>query len=68
MVGGETDEKTSNIEARSFVATNIVENVKSSSTKRKEQEWTIEKPKLDHARKLRCIYFIDPEGAEFKKP
>ena len=25
------------------------------------------KPKLDHARRLRGIYFIDPEDKEFKK-
>ena len=27
----------------------------------------MEKPKLDNARKLRGIYFIDPEDAEFKE-
>ena len=40
----------------------------SDASKRKEkQKWTIEKPKLDNARKLRGIYFIDPEDAEFKE-
>ena len=35
--------------------------------KRKEkQKWTIEKPKLENARKLRGIHFIDPEEKEFK--
>ena len=35
----------------------------SDASKRKEkQKWAIEKPKLDDARRLRGIYFIDPEG------
>ena len=34
----------------------------SDASKRKEkQKWAIEKPKLDNARKLRGIYFIDPD-------
>ena len=31
------------------------------------QKWLHEKPKLDNARKLRGIYFIDPEDKEFKE-
>ena len=31
------------------------------------QKWAKEKPKLDNARKLRGIYFIDPEVKEFKE-
>ena len=35
--------------------------------KRKErQKWTIEKPKLKNARRLRGIFFIDPDDEEFK--
>ena len=34
---------------------------------RKKHEWAIEKPKLDNARRLRGIYFIDPEDKEFKE-
>ena len=35
--------------------------------KRKEkQKWAIEKPKLDNARRLRGIYFIDPDDEDFK--
>ena len=30
-------------------------------------KWAIDKPKLDNARRLRGIYFIDPEDAEFKE-
>ena len=39
----------------------------SEASKRKEkQQWTIVKPKFDNARRLRGIYFIDPEDEEFK--
>ena len=39
----------------------------SDASKRKEKpKCTIEKPKLDNARKARGIYFIDPEDEEFK--
>ena len=34
---------------------------------REKQKWSIEKPKLDFARRLRGIYFIDPEDKEFKE-
>ena len=32
----------------------------------KKQEWVIEKPKLEHARKLRGNYSIDPNDEEYK--
>ena len=34
---------------------------------RRSTKWSDEKPKLDHARRLREIYFIDPEDKEFKE-
>ena len=34
---------------------------------KEKQKWSIEKPKFDDARRLRGIYFIDPEGKEFKE-
>ena len=37
-----------------------------AARKREKQEWAIEKPKLDNARRLRVIYFIDPEDGEYK--
>ena len=40
----------------------------SDASKRKEkQKWAIEKPKLDNARRLRGIYFIDPEDEEIEE-
>ena len=39
----------------------------SDASKREEkQQWTIEKPKLDNARRLRGSYFIDLDDEEFK--
>ena len=32
-----------------------------------KHKWAIEKPKLDNARRLRGIYFIDPADMEFKE-
>ena len=34
---------------------------------KEKQKWSDEKPKLDNARGLRGIYFIDPEDKEFKE-
>ena len=31
-----------------------------------KQKWALEKPKLDNARQLRGIFFIEPEDEEFK--
>ena len=40
----------------------------SDASKRKEkQKWTIEKPKLDIARRLRGFFFIDLDDEEFKR-
>ena len=39
----------------------------SDASKRKaKQKFAIEKPKLDNARKLRGIFFIEPEDEDFK--
>ena len=34
---------------------------------KEKQKWSIKKPKLDNARRLRRINFIDPEDKEFKE-
>ena len=38
-----------------------------AAQKKEKQEWAIENPKLDDARNLRGIYFIDPEDGELKE-
>ena len=37
------------------------------AAQKEKQEWVNEQPKLDNARKLRVIYFIDPEDEEYKE-
>ena len=37
-----------------------------AAKKKAKQRWTIEKPKLDNARQLRGIFFIEPNDEEFK--
>ena len=37
-----------------------------AAKKKAKQRWAIEKPKLDNARQLRGIFFIEPEDVEFK--
>ena len=39
----------------------------SDASKRKaKQKWAVEKPKLDNARKLRGVLFIEPKDEDFK--
>ena len=66
MVQGEIDEKTAYIQARSSMARVMEVNGKNAKLKEK-QKWSEEKIHLDNARKLRGIYFIDPEDKEFKE-
>ena len=65
VVRGETDKNAANIQARSFMARTLDENGKNVQLKER-QTWSREKPKLDNARKLRGVYFIDPEDEEVK--
>ena len=60
------DEKTADIQARSFMARILGEMGKNAKLKEK-QKWSHEKLHLDNARKLRGIHFIDPEDKEFKE-
>ena len=66
MVWGEINEKTAYIQARSFMARNLENNGRNAKLKEK-QKWSHEKLHLENARKLRGIYFIDPEDKEFKQ-
>ena len=43
------------------------ENLGRNSKLKERQKWSLEKPQLDNARRLRGIYFIDPEDKEFKE-
>ena len=37
-----------------------------AAKKKAKQRWAIEKPKLDNARQLRGMFFIEPNVEEFK--
>ena len=39
-----------------------------AAKKMEKQEWVVEKPKLDNARQLRDIFFIDQKMESVKKP
>ena len=61
----EEPEEPACIQARSSMAR--VKKSMGKNAKLKEQKWSEEKIHLDNARKLRGIYFIDPEEKEFKE-
>ena len=65
---GRTDKDSSNWQTTwECVARSMDPNWKSRSNERKARKWANEKPKLDKARRLRGIYFIDPEDGESKE-
>ena len=66
MVRGEIDEKTAYIQARSSVARTLEINGKARQAEG-EAKAVRGKLHLENARKLRGIYFIDPEDTEFKE-
>ena len=66
MVRGEINEKTAYIQARSFMARVMEVNGKERQAEGKAK-MAEEKIHLDNARKLRGIYFIDPEDKEYKE-
>ena len=64
MVRGAADKEANNIQARLPVVRKM-ENLSDAAQRKGKQKWAIEKPKLDNARRLRGIYFIDPADAGF---
>ena len=64
MVRGETDKTASDIQARSFMARTLDEIERNAKLRERQK---LKKPKLDNARRLRGICFIDPESKEFKE-
>ena len=61
MVWGETYEETNDLKTRQCMARYVEAYVWCAKHK-----WIIEKPKLDNARQLRGIFFIEPDDDEFK--
>ena len=64
VVLGEINEKTVDIQARSFIARTLGENECQAEGEAKVSH---EKPQLDNPRKLRGNYFIDLEDKEVKE-
>ena len=66
VVRGEINKKTADTQARSSMARALEINGKARQAEG-EAKWSNEKLHLENARKLRGIYFIDPEDNEFKE-
>ena len=64
--GKETDKKAANIQARTKRPELWIKMGRNAKLKER-QKWSHEKTKLDNARKLRGIYFIDLGDKEFKE-
>ena len=67
MIRVETDKTAGNIQARSFMARALDKIGQKCEAEGEAKKWAIEKPKLDNAKRLRGIYFIDPEDKELKE-
>ena len=50
-----------------FLWPDIWKDMSEAAQRKEKQKWANQKPKLDNARRLRGIYFIDPADAEFKE-
>ena len=66
VVPGVTDKSSNNNQTRSCVSQKYGPKLVKPLRKEKNKNWRTEKPKLDNARRLRGIYFIDPEDKEYK--
>ena len=62
----ENNEKTADIQARSFMP-ELWEKMGKNAKLKEKQKWLHEQLHLENARKLRGIYFIDREDKEFKE-
>ena len=65
MVRAETDEKTNDLKGLTNYGPKCG-NLCLTHQNVKRNKWAIEKPKLDNDRRIRGIYFIDPEDGKFK--
>ena len=66
MVRVKTNEKIAYIQARSLWP-EIWKSMGKHAKLKEKQKWSEQKLHLENARKLRGIYFIDPEDTEFKE-
>ena len=66
MVREETDEETNDFKTRQGWP-DMWKHLSDAAKRKAKQNWIIEKPKLDNARQLRGIFFIEPDDEEFKR-
>ena len=67
MVQEEADEKIKQLRDHIMYGPRYGPKLEKAAQKREKQERATEKPKLDNARRLRGIHFIDPEDGEYKE-
>ena len=65
MVREETYKETKNLSSYD-VWPDMWKFMSDAAKKKAKQRWAIEKPKLDNARQLRGIFFVEPEDVEFR--
>ena len=65
MVWEETKKETNHLKTRQWWP-DMWKFLSDAANKKARQRWAIEKPKLDNARQLRGIFFIEPNDEEFK--
>ena len=65
MVRGETDKDPSEYQTISCIE--VWTKIGNAAQNRENQEWAKEKPKLDNDRKMRGLYFVDPDDEEYKE-
>ena len=62
---GETDKSSNNYTTSSYVWPEVWSKIGKSTQNREKQEWAFEKPKVDNARQLIGIHFIDPNDEDY---
>ena len=60
MWAGDRLKKSNDITSRSHIAWRLDENWEAAQRRATQEEWAIEKPKLEDARNARGVYSIDP--------
>ena len=65
MVQGESDKKANDLKAWQCMVRYVVACVTQRKAKQ-SKKWAVEKPKLDNARQLCGIFFIEPDDEDLK--
>ena len=67
MWSGERRTKIQTTTRPDYVRPEVWTKIGKAAQNREKQEWAKEKSKLDNARKLKAIYFIDPDDREYSE-